>query len=126
VVGTACARRRADLELFSVFETISPNSLDHRASLVRVASLETGFAFEPAVEESEPPASTSRNASFDERFHLDQKLASFDERFAGADISVAETEDGESNVLNYAHLPSPRPGEHAIAQPATCPYTPQL
>jgi len=86
---------------------------------VRVASLETGFAFEPAVEESEPPASTSRHASFGERFLFDQKLALFDERFAGADISVAETEDGESNVLNYAHLPSPGPGEHAIAQPAT-------
>jgi hypothetical protein len=93
---------------------------------VRVASLETEFAFEPAVEESEPPASTSRHASFGERFLFDQKLASFDERFAGADISVAETEDGESNVLNYAHLPSPGPGEHAIAQPATGRSTPKL
>src|SRR5262249_59278103 len=86
-----------------------------RESVVRVASLETEFAFEPAVEESEPPASTSRHASFGERFLFDQKVASFDERFAGADISVAETEDGESNALNYAHLPSPGPGEHAIA-----------
>jgi hypothetical protein len=77
--------------------------------------LETEFAFEPAVEESEPPASTSRHASFGERFLFDQKLGSFDERFAGADISVAETEDGESNVLNYAHLPSPGPGEHCGA-----------
>ena len=114
------------LQLFSVFETIRPKSLDHRASLVRVASLETGFAFEPAVEESEPPASTSRHASFGERFIFDQKLASFDERFAGADISVAETQDGESNVLNYAHLLSPGPGEHAIAQPATGRSTPEL
>src|SRR5262245_1475262 len=62
---------------------------------------------------NEPPR------SFGERFLFDQELASFDERFAGADISVAETEDGESNVLNYAHLPSPGPGEHAIAQPAS-------
>ena len=91
----------------SVFETIRPKSLDHRASLVRVASLETGFAFESAVEESEPPASTSRHTSFGERFLFDQKLASFDERFAGADISVAEPEEGASNVLNYARLPSP-------------------
>jgi len=119
VVGAASAGLRAESALFSVFETIRPKSLDHRASLVRVASLETEFAFEPAVEESEPPASTSRHASFGERFLFDQKLASFDERFAGADISVAETEDGGSNVLNYAHLPSPGPGEHAIAQPAT-------
>ncbi len=126
VVGAASAGLRAEPALFSVFETIRPKSLDHRASLVRVASLETEFAFEPAVEESEPPASTSRHTSFGERFLFDQKLASFDERFAGADISVAETEDGESNVLNYAHLPSPGPGEHAIAQPATGRSTPKL
>jgi len=126
VVGAASAGLRAESALFSVFETIRPKSLDHRASLVRVASLETGFAFEPAVEELEPPASTSRHASFGERFLFDQELASFDERFAGADISVAETEDGESNVLNYAHLPSPGPGEHAIAQSATGRSTPKL
>ena len=125
VVGAASAGLRAESALFSGFETIRPKSLDHRASLVRVASLETGFAFEPAVEESEPPASTSRHASFGERFLFDQ-LASFDERFAGADISVAETEDGESNVLNYAQLPSPGPGEYAIAQPATGRSTPKL
>src|SRR5262249_49736888 len=97
-----------------------------RASLVRVASLETEFAFEPAVEESEPPASTSRHASFGERFLFDQKLASFDERFAGADISVAEPEEGASNVLNYARLPSPDSGEHGIAQPATGRSKPKL
>src|SRR5262245_65788671 len=62
VVGAASAGLRAESALFSVFETIRPKSLDHRASLVRVASLETEFAFEPAVEESEPPASTSRHA----------------------------------------------------------------
>src|SRR5262245_41282913 len=114
VVGAASAGLRAESALFSVFETIRPKSLDHRASLVRVASLETEFAFEPAVEESEPPASTSRHASFGERFLFDQKLASFDERFAGADIYVAETEGGESHVLNYASLPSTDPGVGAI------------
>jgi hypothetical protein len=93
---------------------------------VRVASLETGFAFESAAEESEPPASTSRHASFGDRFLFDQKLASFDERFAGADISVAEPEEGASNVLNYARLPSPDPGEHGIAQPATGRSAPKL
>ena len=119
LVGATSAGLRAESALFSVFETIRPKSLDHRASLVRVASLGTGFAFESAVEESEPPASTSRHDSFGERFLFDQKLASFAERFSGADISVVEAEEGASNVLNYARLPSPGPGEHAIAQPAT-------
>jgi Protein of unknown function (DUF2778) len=68
---------------------------------------------------------SSRHASFGERFLFDQKIASFDERFAGGDISVAETEDSESNVLNYAHLPPPAPGEHA-SQPATGRSTPKL
>ena len=126
VVVAASAGRRAESALFSVFETIRPKSLDHRASLVRVASLETGFAVESAVEESEPPASTSRHASFGERFLFDQKLASFDERFAAADISVAEPEEGASNVLNYARMPSPDPGEHAMAQPATGRSAPKL
>jgi len=126
VVGAASAGRRAESALFSVFETIRPKSLDHRASLVRVASLETGFAFEPAVEESEPPASTSRHASFGERFLFDQKLASFDERFAAGDISVAAPEEGASNMLYYARLPSPEPGEHAIAQAASVRSAPKL
>ncbi len=126
VAGAANAGLRAESALFSVFETIRPKNLDHRESLVRVASLETGFTFESAIEESEPPASTSRHASFGERFLFDQKLASFDERFAAADISVAEPEEGARNVLNYARLPSPDPGQHAIAQPATGPSPPKL
>src|SRR5262249_41053826 len=125
VVGAASAGHRAESALLSVFESIRPKSLNHSAPLVHVASLETGFAFKPAVEESEPPVSTSRHDSFGERFLFDQKLASFDERFAGVDISVAETEDSESNVLNYALLPSPGPGEHA-SQPATSRSTPKL
>ena len=126
VVGAASAGLRAGSALFSIFETTRPKSLDHRASLVRVASLGTGFTFESAVEESEPPASTSRHDSFGERFLFDQKLASFDERFAGADISVVEAEEGASNVLSYARLPSPGPGEHSIAQPATDQSAPKL
>jgi hypothetical protein len=126
VAEAASAALWAESALFSVFETIRPKSLDHRASLVRVASLETGFAFESAIEESEPPSSTSRHASFGERFLFDQNLASFDERFSGADISVAEPEGGARSVLNYARLPSPDPGEHAIAQPATGRSAPKL
>jgi Protein of unknown function (DUF2778) len=105
----------AATDSLSVFETIRPKSLDHRPSLVRVASLETEFAVESAVEESEPPAWTSRHASFGERFLFDQKRASFDERFAGADISVAGPEKGASNVRNYPRLPLAGPAEHAIA-----------
>jgi type VI secretion system (T6SS) effector TldE1-like protein len=126
VVGAAGAGLRAESASISVFEPIRPKSLDHRASFVRVASLGTGFTFESAVEESEPPSSTSRHDSFGERFLFDQKLASFDERFAGADISLAEAEEGASNVLNYARLPSPGRGEHAIAQPATDQSAPKL
>src|SRR5262249_58729059 len=59
-------------------------------------------------------------------FLFDEKLASFGERFAGADISVAETEEDASNVLNYARLPSPGPEEHSIAQPAAGQSAPKL
>jgi hypothetical protein len=58
IVGPPSAGQRTEA---SVFETIRPKSLDHRASLVQVASLETGFSFKPSVEESEQPASTSRH-----------------------------------------------------------------
>src|SRR5262249_22681995 len=108
VVGVPSAGQRTESALLSVFETIRPKSLDDRASRVRVASLETGFSFK---QESEQLASTSQHFFFGERFLF--ALASFDERFAGGDISVAETEDSDSNVLNYAYLPSPGPGEHA-------------
>src|SRR5215467_12645287 len=49
VVGAASAGHRAEAALLSVFETIRPKSLDHRASLARVASLETGFSFKTSV-----------------------------------------------------------------------------
>jgi Protein of unknown function (DUF2778) len=124
VVGVPSAGQRTESALLSVFETIRPKSLDDRASRVRVASLETGFSFKGSVEEAEQLASTSQHASFGERFLFD--LASFDERFAGGDISVAETEDSDSNVLNYAHLASPGPGEHASSQSVTGRPTPKL
>jgi Protein of unknown function (DUF2778) len=68
----------------------------------------------------------SRSRSHGEPFLFDQKLASFDERFAGADISVAEPEEGASNVLNFARLPSPGPGERAIVQSETGRSVPKL
>jgi type VI secretion system (T6SS) effector TldE1-like protein len=126
VAGPADAVLRAESAVFSGFETVRPKSLDDRGSLVRVASLETGFAFESAVQELGPPASRSRDASFGERFLFDRKLASFDERFAGADISAAEVEGETSDVLNYASLPVQDPGERAIGQPLTGRSAPKL
>src|SRR5262249_32324443 len=52
VIGVPSAGQRTESTLLSVFESIRPKGLNHSASLVRVASLETGFAFKPAVEES--------------------------------------------------------------------------
>jgi len=72
IVGAASAGLRAESALFSVFETIRPKSLDDRASLVRLASLETGVSFEAAVEESEPSASPNRYDPFGERLLFDQ------------------------------------------------------
>src|SRR5215831_17806369 len=43
VIGVPSAGQRTESTLLSVFETIRPKSPDHRASAVRVASLETGF-----------------------------------------------------------------------------------
>jgi hypothetical protein len=90
VVGGPSTGQRTESALRLVFETIRPKSLDHHASLVRVASLETEFSLKPSVEEWEQSASTGRHASFGERFLFDQKLASFDERFAGGEIFGAE------------------------------------
>jgi hypothetical protein len=68
VIGVPSAGQRTESTLLSVFETIRPKSPDHCASPERVTSLETGFSFKTSVEESEQPASTSRHASFGERF----------------------------------------------------------
>jgi hypothetical protein len=67
VVGGPSTGQRTESALRLVFETIRPKSLDHHASLVRVASLETEFSLNPSVEEWEQSASTGRHASFGER-----------------------------------------------------------
>ena len=123
VAGPADAVLRAESTVFSGFETVWPKSLDDRGSLVRVASL---FPFESAIQEVRSPASTSRDASFGERFLFDRKLASFDERFAGADISIEEMEGGTSDLLNYASLRVKDPKEHAIGKPLTGRSAPKL
>jgi hypothetical protein len=87
VVGGPSTGQRTESALRLVFETIRPKSLDHHASLVRVASLETEFSLKPSVEEWEQSASAG--ARFFRRA-FDQKLASFDERFAGGEIFGAE------------------------------------
>jgi hypothetical protein len=126
VVGVPSAGQRPESAVLSVFETIRPKSLDHRGSLVHVASLETGFSFNASVEESEQPASTSRQASFGERFLFDRKLASFDERFAGAGIPIADVEAATTNLLKYARSPPQDTGEHAPGQPVTGRSAPKL
>ena len=149
VAGAVSAGPGAAAAAVSVLETVRPKSSpDHGASPVRVASLVPGLAFEAPIQRSEPAASMSRDASFeerfrlgqelasfddrfvfdrklasfDERFQLDRELASFNERFAGADLAVAERqveEEGASSFSSYASLPSPDAGEQVFAQPAT-------
>jgi Protein of unknown function (DUF2778) len=123
----------------SALATARPKTLDHRAPLVRVASLGAAFAFEPAVEASEPSTATGYGASFGERFSFDQdrisfgerfvfdqKLASFDERFAIAGNSVATSEERTGSVLSYARVPLPGAEERTIAAPASTRSAPKL
>jgi hypothetical protein len=155
VVGAVGAGPAAAAASLFVLETVRPKSSPgHSASPVRVASLGAGLAFEAPIQASQPPAPTSRDASFeerfrfgqelasfddrflfdrnlasfDQRFQLDQELASFNERFVGADLAVAERQEeegGASSFSSYASLPSPDAGEHAAAQPATGRSTPR-
>jgi Tlde1 domain len=113
-------------------------------SRVRVASLGTDVTFAPAVEEtdrrSDPPVSMRQRMSFDERFSFDGRFSfderfrfdqpsdSFDQRFvaaavspAGAPAMTAETEEGTGSILRIARLPSPDPGQRAMAHPAIAP-----
>ena len=117
-------------------------------SHVRVASLGTDVALAAAVEEthrrSDPPGSMRQRMSFDERFSFDGRLSfderfsfdqpsdSFDQRFAaaadetaGAPATTAETE-GTGSVPNIARLPSPDPGQHAMAPSAAGRSAPRL
>src|SRR5882672_8448680 len=85
-VGSTDAEPRADSSRMSVFGTIHPKRFDVAwASLgisdgppVRVASLATDVAFEPAYEEtdsrSDQPLAMSGRMSFDERFLLDERF----------------------------------------------------
>ena len=118
-------------------------------SQVRVAGLATDVAFASAVEEtdrrSDPPVSMRQRMSFDERFSFDGRFSfnerflfeqpsdSFDQRFATAAVSpagapamTAETEEGTGSVLRIARLPSPDPGQRAMAHPAVGRSAPRL
>ncbi len=95
-----------------------------------MASLETGVAFEIERKESssESPASIGPRASFDERFFPDRRLASFDERFAGAATtpgSPAGTTEMEERADRVVLL-SPDTGGHATARPAPGRSAPQV
>jgi hypothetical protein len=113
-------------------ETIRPKNYDPWASLgsqvpdsrrLRVASLGTEAFFESATEDtdrqSELATSTTGRASSAEDVAIDSRVASFDERFAGAvdwpgSRPTAETEERANPVL----LPSPDLGGHAAARRA--------
>jgi hypothetical protein len=113
----------------SVSETIQPKNVDPWPSLgsqiahsrgLRVASLETEAVFESATEDrdrqSESATFTRGRASSAEDPAIDSRVASFDERFAGAvdwssSRQAAETEERANSIL----LPSPGPGRHAAS-----------
>jgi Protein of unknown function (DUF2778) len=109
---------------------------------LRAASLGADVTFASAVEEtdrrSDLPVSMRQRMSFGERFSFeggfserllfDQPLDSFDQRFAAAAVSpagapamTAETEEGTGSILRIARLPSPDPGQRAMAHPAIAP-----
>jgi hypothetical protein len=151
-IGSADAELQAESPRQSVFGTIHPKRFDLPALLgsqisdgsqVRLAGLGTDVAFAAAVEKtdrrSDPPVSTRQpmsfdgGFSFDERFLLDQPSDSFDHRFAAAAVSpagapamTAETEEGTGSVLRIASLPSPDPGQRAMANPAVGRSAPRL
>jgi hypothetical protein len=136
-IGSASAGPQAEPPGMSVFEAVHPNSLELTLSVgsqtagsrVPVARLETEV--DSAVGEtktvSEPFATSAPCASFEERFHFDRRLASFDERFAGAAVSpasagkAAEAEERAGDIL----LPPRDPG-HAGARPAVTQSAPEL
>ncbi len=152
-IGSADAELRAESPRLSVFGTIHPKRFDLPAPLgsqisngsqVRVAGLGTDVAFASAVEEtdrrSDPPVSMRQRMSFDdvfpstfERFLFEQPSDSFDQRFATAAVSpagapamTAETEEATGSVLRIARLPSPDPGQRAMAHPAVGRSAPRL
>jgi hypothetical protein len=114
----------------SVSETIGPKNFDPWASLgsqiadsrgLRVASLETEVVFESVTEDRNRGfgSSTRGRASSAEDLAIDSRVASFDERFAGAldwprSRQTAEPEETASPIP----LPSPDLGGRAAAQRA--------
>jgi hypothetical protein len=106
-------------------ETIQP--IDPWASLgsqipdsrrLRVASLETDAVFEPAEDRDrqlELATSTTGRASSAENLAIDSRVASFDERFAGAVDSPISRQAAETEERV---LPSPDLGGHAAARRA--------
>ncbi len=92
----------------------------------RVARLETEVASQSAVEEtmgtSQPFAANAPLAFFDERFYFGQRLASFDERFAGAfpGTAAADAVEGEE------HADELQQRLDAKSRLAVAPPTPQL
>jgi hypothetical protein len=126
----------AVLARISDFGAVHPEDSDLRSPLgsqmpkslgVRVASLEPEISLESAIEESEPVSARVR-ASLAERILVDQNLASFDERFAGA-ISpggaLAETVKTEQRASNVLPRP-PDLGGPATGRPVAERFAPKL
>jgi hypothetical protein len=125
-VDAFSAGPEAEAARTTAFETVPAKRLDHRASLVHVASLATDVDFTSAIEESAAPVSTHRRDSFGERFLFDQGSDSFNERFASAYAFPAETEEGSGSVLSYAPAPTSVPTVSVLARPATARSGPKL
>jgi hypothetical protein len=126
----------------SASETIRPKNFDPWASLKsqipdswrwRVASLETGAVFGSATEDRdrqpELAMSTTGRASSAEDLAIDSRVASFDERFAGAVDSpgsrqTAETEERANHILPpLPDLGGNAAARHAVGQFARGPTT---
>jgi hypothetical protein len=116
----------------SVSETIQPKNFDPWTSIgsqipdsrgLRVASLETGAVFESATEDrdrqSDLATPTSGRASAAEDPAIDARVASFDERFAGAFDSPSSRQTAQTQgSVNPVLLPAPDLGGYAAARRA--------
>lgn len=85
-VAAAVAPTHSDIRFSTARSAIGPG--------LRLASLETGFAFDAVEQDETPPAApAAATVSFDQRFHFGERLALFAERFAVTGIPAAGGDD---------------------------------
>jgi hypothetical protein len=128
-IGPANADLRDVLGRISVLGTVDPGDVDVRRppglripdspGLRVVASLEPGAAFGFAAEDPDLSGATTPRASFGEPVPFDQRLISFDARFAGTVVlpdsvpdKTAETQERADDTLP----PAPDPRGNATAR----------